>query len=49
MSSTTTIASYEQACSRHHREVPDGYNIAAHAFGSSRITCRVWAVNGSQD
>jgi hypothetical protein len=38
MSSTTTIASYELACSRDHREVPDGYNFAAHAFGCSCIT-----------
>ena len=49
MSSTTTISSYEQACSRHRWEVPDGYNIAAHAFAYSYITGRVWALNGSQE
>ena len=48
MSSTTTISSYEQACLRHRREAPDGCNIAAHAFASSYITGRVWALNGSQ-
>jgi hypothetical protein len=49
MGSTTTICSYEQACSRHRWDVPDGYNIAAHAFAYSCITGRVWALNDSQE
>jgi hypothetical protein len=49
MSSTTTISSYEEPCSRHRWEVPDGYNIAARVFASSYITGRVWALNGSQE
>jgi hypothetical protein len=48
MRSTTTISSYEQACSRHRREVPDGCNIAAHAFASAYIG-RVWALNAGQE
>jgi hypothetical protein len=49
MSSTVTISSYEQACSRHGWEVPDGYKFAAYAFASSSITGRVWALNRSQE
>lgn len=49
MGSTTTICSYEQACSRHRWDVPDGYNIAAHAFPDSSITGWVWALNDSQE
>jgi hypothetical protein len=49
MGSTTTICSYEQACSRHRSEVPDGYNIAAHAFAYSCIAGRVWVLNDSQE
>ena len=29
MSSSTTIASYEEACAKHRWEVPERYNIAA--------------------
>jgi precorrin-6B methylase 1 len=47
--SSTTISSYQQACSRHRWEVPDGYNIAAHAFPYSYITGRVWALKDSQE
>jgi hypothetical protein len=49
--SSTTISSYQQACSRsrHRWEVPDGYNIAAHAFPYSFITGRVWALKDSQE
>jgi hypothetical protein len=49
MGSTRTICSYEQACSRHRSEVPDGYNIAAHAFAYSCIAGRVWVLNDSQE
>jgi hypothetical protein len=49
MSSTRTISSYEQACSRQGWEAPDGNNIAAYAFASSYITGRVWALNRSQE
>jgi hypothetical protein len=49
MSSTATISSYEQACSRHGWEVPDGYKFAAYAFASSSITGRVWALNRRQE
>jgi hypothetical protein len=49
MGSTTTICSYEPACSRHRWEGPDCYNIAAHAFAYSCITGRVWALNDSQE
>jgi hypothetical protein len=48
MSSTTTISSCEQACSRHRWEVPDGYDIAARAFASCYTTGRVWSLNGSR-
>jgi hypothetical protein len=47
--SSTTIFSYQGACSRHRWEVPDGYNIAAHAFLYSCITGRVWAFKDSQE
>ena len=47
--SSATISSYQQVCSRHRWEVPDGYNIAAHAFAYSYITGRVWALNDSQE
>ena len=48
MGSATTICSYEQACSRHRWDVPDGYNIAAHAFAYCCITGWVWALSDSQ-
>jgi hypothetical protein len=47
--SSTTISSYQQACSRHRWEVLDGYNIAAHAFPYSEVTGRVWALKDSQE
>ena len=46
MSSTTTISSYEAACSRRRWEVPDSDNVVAYAFASFYITGRVWAVSG---
>lgn len=49
MGSTRTICSYEQACSGHRWEVPDGYSIAAHAFAYCCVTGRVWALNDSQE
>jgi hypothetical protein len=49
MSSTTTISSYEEPCSRHCWEVPDGYYIAARAFASCYLTGRVWALDNSQE
>jgi hypothetical protein len=48
MSSTTTISSCEQACSRHRWEVSVGYNIPAHPFASS-VTGRVWELSDSQE
>jgi hypothetical protein len=47
--SSATISSYQQACSRHRWEVPDGYDIAAQAFRYSCITGRVWALKDSQE
>jgi hypothetical protein len=48
MSSTTMICSYELACLRHRRGVPD-CNIVANAFACFCITGRVWALNGGQE
>jgi hypothetical protein len=42
------ICSYELACLRHRQGATDGCNIVAHAFASSCITGRAWALNGSQ-
>ena len=47
--STTTTCSCEQVCSRHRWDVPDGYNIAAHAFAYCCITGWVWVLNDSQE
>jgi hypothetical protein len=44
-----TISFYERACSCPRWEVPDGDNIAAHAFASCYITGRGWVLNGSQE
>jgi len=49
MSSTMAISSPERACSCHRWEVPDGHNVAAHAFASCYITGRGWVLNGSQE
>jgi hypothetical protein len=49
MRATMTISSPERACSCHRWEVPDGHNIAAHAFASCYITGRGWVLNGSQE
>ena len=47
--SSRTISSYQQAYWRHRLEVLDGYNIAAQAFAYSFITCRVSALEDSQE
>ena len=49
MRATMTISSPERACSCHRWEVPDGHNIAAHAFASCYVTGRGWVRNGSQE
>jgi len=49
MKATATISSAEGACSCYRWEVPDGYNVAAHAFASCYITGRGWVLNGSRE
>jgi hypothetical protein len=44
-----TIFSSERAGSCHGSEVPDGCDIAAHAFASCYVTGRGWVLNGSQE
>ena len=49
MCSTATISRDERASSRYGWGVPDGYNGAAYAFGSSLITGRARGFNRSRE
>jgi hypothetical protein len=46
---TMTISFYERACSCYRWGLPDGRNIAVHAFACCYVTGRGWVLNGSQE